>query len=64
MGVTGKRVEKSCISGRARRMAGTGPTGLLYGSRGLTAAYCHPESLGPHEPCPGRPRVTIDETIR
>ena len=30
MGVTGKRVEKSGIGGRARTMAGAGPTYLLY----------------------------------
>ena len=61
MGVTGKRVEKSGIGGRARTMAGAGPTDLLYGSRGVPAAYRHPGSLGLHEPCPSGPRVTIVE---
>ena len=61
MGVTGKRVEKSGIGGRARTMAAAGPTDLLYGSRGVPAAYRHPGSLGPHEPCPSGPRVTIVE---
>ena len=42
-------------------MAGAGSTDLLYGSRGVPAAYHHPGSLGPHEPCPGGPRVTIVE---
>ena len=64
MGVTGKRVEKSGIGGRARTMTGAGPTDLLYGSTGLPATYRHPGSLGPHEPCPSGPRVTIDDTIR
>ena len=63
MGVTGKRVDKSGIGGRARTMAGAGPTDLLYGSKGIPA-YRHPGSLGPHEPCPSRPWVTIDDTIR
>ena len=61
MGVTGKRVEKSGIGGRARTMARAGPTDLLYGSRGVPGAYCHPGSLGPLEPCPSGPRVTIVE---
>ena len=61
MGVMGKRVEKSGIGGRARTMAGAGPTNLLYGSIGVTAAYRHPGSLGPHEPCSSRPGVTIVE---
>ena len=30
MGITGKRVEKSGMGGRARTMAGAGPTDLLY----------------------------------
>ena len=64
MGVTGKRVEKSGIGGRARTMAGAAPTDLLYGSTGLPAAYRHPGSLGPDEPCPSGPRVTIGDTIR
>ena len=38
MGVTEKRAEKSGIGGRARTMAGAGPTDILYGSRGLPAA--------------------------
>ena len=42
-------------------MAEAGPTDLLYGSRGVPAAYRHPGSLGPHEPCPSGPRVTIVE---
>ena len=61
MAVTGKRVEKSGIGGRARTMAGAGPTDLLYGSRGVPAAYRQPGSLAPHEPCPSGPRVTIVE---
>ena len=61
MGVTEKRVEKSGIGGRARTMAGAGPTDLLYGSRVVPAAYRQPGSLGPHEPCPSGPRVTIVE---
>ena len=61
MGVTGKRVEKSGIGGRAGTMAETGPTDLLYGSTGVPAAYRHLGSLGPHEPCPSGPRVTIVE---
>ena len=61
MGVTWKRVEKSDIGVRARTMAGAGPTDLLYGSRGVRAAYCHPGSLDPHEPCPSGTRVTIVE---
>ena len=61
MGVTGKRVEKWGIGGRARTMAGAGPTDPLYGGRGVPAAYRHPGSLGPHEPCPTGPRVTIVE---
>ena len=60
-GVTGERVEKSGIGGRARTMAGAGPTDLLYGSRGVPAAYRHQGGLGPHEPCPRGPRVTIAE---
>ena len=48
MGVTGKRVEKSCIGGRVRTMAGAGPTDLLYVSRGVPAAYRNPGKLGPH----------------
>ena len=61
MGVTGKRVEKSGIGGRARTMAGAGPTDLLYGSRGVPAAYRTSGSLGPHGPCPTGPQVTIVE---
>ena len=64
MGVTGNRVEISGIGGRACTMAGAGPTDLFYGSRGLLAAYRHPENLGPYEPCPSGPRVTIAETIQ
>ena len=64
MGVTGKRVEKFGMGGRARTMAETGPTNLLYGSRGLPAAYRHPGSFSPDEPCPSGPRVTIDDIIR
>ena len=64
MEVTGKRVGKSGIGDRARTMVGADPTKLLYGSRGLPAAYRQPRSLGPHEPCPSGPRVTIDDTIR
>ena len=63
-GITGKRVEKSGIGSTAQTMAGTCPTELLYGSRGIPAAYRHPGSLGTHEPCPIGPRVTIDDTIR
>ena len=64
MGVTGKKVERPEIGGRARTMAGAGPTDLHYGSRGVPAAYRHPGVLGPHEPCPSGPRVTINDTIR
>ena len=42
-------------------MAQAGPSDLLYGSRGVPAAYSHPGSLGPHEPCPSGPPVTIVE---
>ena len=45
-------------------MAGAGPKEFLYGNRGLPAAYHGPESLGPHEPCPSRHWVTIDDIIR
>ena len=45
-------------------MAGAGPTYLHYGSRLLPAAYRHPGSLSPHEPCPSGPRVTSNDTIR
>ena len=55
MGVTGKRVEKSGIGGRAGTMAAAGATDLLYGSRGVPAAYHHPGSLDPHEPRPSGP---------
>ena len=61
MGVTGKREEISGIGGRARTMAGAGSTDLLYGSRGVPAAYRHPGNLGPHEPCASGPWVTIVE---
>ena len=61
MGVTGKRVEKSGLGGRARTIAGAGPIDLPYGSRGVPAAYRHPGSFDPHEPCPSGPRVTIVE---
>ena len=61
MGITGKRVEKSGMGSRARTMARASPTDLLYGSRGVPAAYRHPGSLGPHEPCQSGPRVTIVE---
>ena len=64
MGVTGKKVEGWGIGGRACTTAGAGPTDLHYGSRGLPAAYRHPGSLDPHEPCPSGPRVTINDTIR
>ena len=64
MGVTLKKVEKSEIDCRARRIAGVGPTDLLCGSSGLPAAYRHPGSLGPHEPYLSGSRVTIDDTIR
>ena len=63
MGVTGKKVETPGIGGRARTMAGAGPTDLHYGSRGLPAAYRHPGSLDLHEPCPSGPRVTIRESV-
>ena len=64
MGVTGKKMEKFRIGGRARTMAGVCPTDLVFGSRGLAAPYRHPGSLGPHEPYPSGPRVTMDDTIR
>ena len=63
MGVSRKKVERSGTDGRARTVAGAGPTDLHYGSRGLPAAYRHPGSLVPHEPCPSGPRVTINDTI-
>ena len=62
MGVTGKKVERWRIGGRARTMAGAGPTDHHYGSIGLPAAYGHPGSLGPHEPCPSGPGVTINDS--
>ena len=62
-GGTGKKVQRSGIGGRARRMAGAGPTDLPLGSRGLPAAYRHPGSLDSHEPCPGAPRVTIINSL-
>ena len=64
MGVTGKKVERSGIGGRARTMAWAAITDLHYGSRGLPAAYRQPESLGPHESCPTGPWVRINDTIR
>ena len=64
MGVTGKKVQRSGIGGRARTMAGAGPTDLHYGSRGLPAAYRWAGSLHPHEPSPREPWVTINDTIR
>ena len=64
MGVTGEKLERLGIGGRARTMAGAGPTDLHYGSRGSPAAYRHPGSLGLHEPCQSGQRVTINETIR
>ena len=63
MGVTGKKVERSGTGGQACTMAGAGPTDLHYGSRGLPTNYPHPGSLGPHEPCPTGPRVTINDSI-
>ena len=63
MGVTGKKVGRSGIGGRARTMAGAGPTDLHYGSRGLPAAYRHLGSLNPREPCPSGSRVTINDPI-
>ena len=62
--VTGKRVEESRIGLRARKMAVAGSTDLHYDIRGLPAAYRHPGSLGPHEPCPSGLWVTIHNTIR
>ena len=41
----------------------TGPTDFHYGSRGIPAAYRHPGTLGPHEPYPSGPRVTVNDTI-
>ena len=64
MGVTGMRVEKSGIRGRACTMTTARPTGLHYGSRGIPASYRQPGSLGPHHPCPSGPQVIIDATIR
>ena len=64
MGVTAKSVERSGIGSRARNIAGIGPTDLLYGSRSLPAAYRHPGSLGPHDPCPSGPWVTNDDAIQ
>ena len=64
MGVTGKKVEKLVRGSRLRTMAGARPTDLPYDIRGLPAAYGHPGSLDPHEPCRGGPRVTIIDTIR
>ena len=64
MGVTRKKVKESGISGRARTMAGAEPTEFHYCSRGLPATYLNLGTLGPHEPCPSAPRVTINDTIR
>ena len=64
MAVTGEKVERLGIGGRAHTMAGAGYTDLHYGSRGLPAAYHHPGSLGPPEHCQSGPRVTINDTIR
>ena len=64
MGVTGKKAETSVIDGRAHTMGGAGPTDLHYGGRGLPAAYRQPGSMGPHEPCPSGPWVSINDTIR
>ena len=63
MGVTGKKVERLVIGGRARTMTRAGPTDLHYGSRGLPAAYCPPGSLGPHEPCSNGLQVTINDAV-
>ena len=47
-----------------RGTAGAGPgRDLLYGSRGLPAPYRRTGDLGPHEPCPGTPRVQIVESV-
>ena len=62
--VNGGHGEEGGKRRRARTTAGGGPTDLLYGSRGLHAAYRHPRSLGPHEPLPIGPRVIIDDTVR
>ena len=59
MRVKGMRVQKSGIGGRARTMAGAGPTDLLYGSRGVPAAYHHLWSSGPRESCASGPWVGI-----
>ena len=56
-------MEKSGTGGRARTMAGPAPTGLHYGSKPLPAAYRHPGSLGPHEPCRTGPWLTMNDTI-
>ena len=42
-------------------MAGVGTTDLLYGSKGIPAAYRHAGSLAPHEPCPDATEVRIVE---
>ena len=59
MGVTGRRLDRLGIGGRRHTMAGTGPTDLLYGSRGLPAAYRQPVSLDPHEACPSGPESPL-----
>ena len=47
-----------------RGTAGAGPgRDLLYGSRGVPAPYRRTWDLGPHEPCPGTPRVQIAESV-
>ena len=63
MNVTGEKVERSGIGGKAHTMARAGPTDLHYGRRGLPAAYRHAGSLGPYVPCPSGPQVTINDTI-
>ena len=55
---------KICYEYLYRTVAGAGPTDVLYGSRDLSAAYRHPGGLGPHEPCPSGPGITIDHTNR
>ena len=46
MGIMGKRMEKPCIGGRARTMAGAGPTGLLSAEDAALRGYKGEQFLG------------------
>ena len=61
MGVTGKGWRNRLEAVELAQWQGSV---LLDGSRGLLAAYRHPGGLGPHEPCPSGPGITIDDTIQ